>query len=90
MNKKTPCHTYVVIVDLFMSWMSVYKETKAEGLIKVLRYHFVIHEAPEEIATDGGQTCLLYANLMWHMGPGPKMYIGPCPIPSMGPDLFNT
>ena len=47
-------HTYVVIVDRFSNWPSVYKVTKAIGLIKALRYHFVTHGAPEEISSDGG------------------------------------
>ena len=47
-------HTYVVIVDRFSNWPSVYKVQKAEGLVKALRYHFVAHGAPEEISSDGG------------------------------------
>ena len=47
-------HTYVVIVDRFSNWPSVYKVQKAEGLIRALRWHFVAHGAAEEISSDGG------------------------------------
>ena len=46
--------TYVVIVDRFTNWASVYRANKAEGLIKALRHHFVNFGAPEELASDGG------------------------------------
>ena len=46
--------TYVVIVDRFSNWPSVYQVKKAEGLVKALRSHFITHGAPEEISTDGG------------------------------------
>ena len=33
--------------------------------------------------------CMHVACGMWHMGPGPIMYIGPGPIPSMGQNWNN-
>ena len=47
-------NTYVVIVDRFSNWPSVYKCQGAEGLVKALRSHFIAHGAPEEISSDGG------------------------------------
>ena len=47
-------HSYVVIVDRFSNWPSVYKVEKAKGLIKALRWHFVAHGAAEEVSSDGG------------------------------------
>ena len=47
-------HTYVVIVDRFSNWPSVYKSQRAEGLVKALRWHFIAHGAAEEISSDGG------------------------------------
>ena len=46
--------TYIVIVDRFSNWPSVYKMQKADGLVKALRYHFVTHGAAEELSSDGG------------------------------------
>ena len=46
--------TYVVIVDRFSNWPSVYQVKKADGLIKALRSHFITHGAPKEISTDCG------------------------------------
>ena len=47
-------HSYIVIVDRFSNWPSVYKFEKAEGLVRALRNHFITHGAPEEFASDGG------------------------------------
>ena len=33
--------SYVIIVDRFTNWVSVYQASKAEGLVRALRYHFV-------------------------------------------------
>ena len=46
--------TFVVIVDRFTNWPSVYPADGANGLIKALRYHFVTYGAAEEISSDGG------------------------------------
>ena len=47
-------NSYVVIVDRFSNWPSVYKSKGADGLVKAFRWHFIAHGAPEEISTDGG------------------------------------
>ena len=47
-------HIYVVIVDRFTNWASIYPADRAEGLIRALRYHFITYGAPEELASDGG------------------------------------
>ena len=47
-------HTYVVIVDRFSNWPSVYKSRGSEGLMKALRWHFIAHGAAEELSSDGG------------------------------------
>ena len=46
--------TYVVIVDRFSNWPSVYKSRGAEGLVKAFRWHFITHGAAEELSSDGG------------------------------------
>ena len=51
---------YLVIVDRYSSWPSIYKcrdGTSAE-LVKVLREYFCTWGTPEEMATDGGPTML--------------------------------
>ena len=46
--------SFVVIVDRYTNWVSVYPANKTEGLIRALRCHFITHGAPEELASDGG------------------------------------
>ena len=46
--------TYLVIVDRFTNWPSVYPADGSKGVIKALRYHFVTYGAAEELSTDGG------------------------------------
>ena len=56
-------HKYLIIVDRFSNWVSVYK-TKKEGsemLIKLLRRHFVTYGASSELATDGGPEFIAFA-----------------------------
>ena len=47
-------HTYLVIVDRFSNWPSVYKAAGSKGLVKALRWHFIAHGAAEELSSDGG------------------------------------
>ena len=49
-------HKYLIIVDRFSNWISVYKVDKggAETLVKLLRRHFVAYGASSELASDGG------------------------------------
>ena len=49
-------HKYLIIVDRFSNWISVYKTAKggAETLVKLLRRHFVTYGASSELASDGG------------------------------------
>ena len=46
--------TYIVIVDRYTNWPSVYPADGARGLTKALRYHFVTYGAAEELSSDGG------------------------------------
>ena len=46
--------SYIVIVDRYTNWASVYPADGADGLIRALRYHFVTYGAAEELASDGG------------------------------------
>ena len=46
--------TYIVIVDRYTNWASVYPADGAKGLIKALRYHFVTYGAAEKLSSDGG------------------------------------
>ena len=47
---------YLIIVDRFSNWISVYKTAQggAETLVKLLRRHFVTYGASSELASDGG------------------------------------
>ena len=47
-------HSYIVVVDRFSNWPSVYKMQGAEGLVRALRWHFITHGAPTELSSDGG------------------------------------
>ena len=49
-------HKYLIIVDRFSNWISVYKTSRsgAEMLIKLLRRHFVTFGTSSELASDGG------------------------------------
>ena len=47
-------HRYVVIVDRFTNWPSVYQLKRTEGVIEALRQHFVTFGAAEELSSDGG------------------------------------
>ena len=47
-------HTYMVIVDRFSNWPSVYKVAGSKGLVKALRWHFIAHGGAEELYSDGG------------------------------------
>ena len=50
-------HKYLVIVDRFSNWVSVFKIKKGDGaevLVKLLRQHFLTFGASTELATDGG------------------------------------
>ena len=47
-------NSYLVIVDRFSNWPSVYKADREKGLITALRWHFIAHGAAEELSSDGG------------------------------------
>ena len=49
-------HKYLIIVDRFSNWISVYKTARsgAEMLVKLLRRHFVTFGTSSELASDGG------------------------------------
>ena len=47
-------NSYFIIVDRFSNWVSIYKFTRAEGLLKDLRNHFIIHGVWDELSSDGG------------------------------------
>ena len=49
-------HNYLIIVDRFSSWISVYKvpNVGSDQLVKRLRHHFETFGASEELASDGG------------------------------------
>ena len=44
--------TYIVIVDRYTNWPSVYPTDGANGVIKALRFHFITYGAAEEIASE--------------------------------------
>ena len=46
--------TYIVKVDRFSNWPSIYQVKKASGFIKALQHHFITHGSSEEISTNGG------------------------------------
>ena len=45
---------YIMIVDRFSNQVSVYKFTKAEGVINALRHHFRVHGVLVKLSLDGG------------------------------------
>ena len=50
-------HKFLVIVDRFSNWISVFKIKKGDGaevLVKLLRQHFLTFGASSELASDGG------------------------------------
>ena len=47
-------NSYIVIVDRFSNWVSIYKFTKTEGCLKALRNHLIVHGVPDELSSDGG------------------------------------
>ena len=50
-------HKYLVVVDRFSNWVSVFKNKKGEGaelLVKLLRQHFLTFGVSSELASDGG------------------------------------
>ena len=50
-------HKYLVIVDRFSNWITVFKIKKGDGaevLVKLLRQHFLTFGASSELASDGG------------------------------------
>ena len=47
-------NSYIVILDRFSNWVSIYKFTKAEGLLKVLRSYSIEHGVPDKLSSDDG------------------------------------
>ena len=47
-------NSYIIIVDRFSNWISIYRLNRAEGVQKALRNHFITHGVPTELTTDGG------------------------------------
>ena len=47
-------HSYIVVVDRYSNWPSIYKMQGSEGLIKAFRWHFITHGVPSELSSDGG------------------------------------
>ena len=45
---------YLVMVDRYSGWLSLYKITGSKGLIKTLKEHFCTFGIPDELATDSG------------------------------------